>query len=177
MEADLDLNDKLHAADKELSGDNLIIEQYSSQKATNNSTPYNNVLYQSSTNDFKSKTTTDPVLHRPTTPGQFRHSVAAHAVDSLANSLAIGDLYNSHSTGFENIRFADSMAAPIASNHISNNEQKSTNELDRSTPIQKTIPPREVSSSEPPRSNSSASTRSSTSSTHELNNGNTNKKS
>ncbi len=56
MEADLDLADKLHQVDQELSGDDLMLEQYASQKTTINvQKSYNNTLYASSINDFKTK--------------------------------------------------------------------------------------------------------------------------
>ncbi|CAF4462290.1 unnamed protein product, partial [Adineta steineri] len=58
MEADLDLADKLRATDKELSGDILIDEHYISQKI-----PLNNKLQRATTNNMKSKSTNDPVLH------------------------------------------------------------------------------------------------------------------
>jgi hypothetical protein len=135
MEADLDLGDKLRASEKELSGERLINEQYASQKIIFN----NNILY-SSTNDFKSKSTIDPVLHRPTTPGKLRQSHAAHTVDSLANSLIIG----SESDGFENIT-----KNPL----VSTNQKKQSNSITNDTP----------------RSISSASAHSSTSSTFDLN--------
>jgi hypothetical protein len=153
MEADLDLGDKLRASDKELSGDKLIIEQYTSQKSKS----YNHILYPSSTNDFKSKSTIDPVLHRPTTPAQLRQSIAAHTVDSLANSLAIGDMYTTESNGFENTIFPGSIKQPLSSN----DQQKQRNSVDN----------------DPPRSNSSASLRSSRSSIIDLSNTNDDTKS
>ncbi|CAF3759797.1 unnamed protein product [Adineta steineri] len=120
MEADLDLADKLRATDKELSGDILIDEHYISQKI-----PLNNKLQRATTNNMKYKSTNDPVLHRPTTPGHVRQSMAAHAVDSLVNSLAIDDLYRSHSDGFESIIYTDSTKKHFSSNNeprISNKE-------------------------------------------------------
>ena len=224
MEADLDLADKLHAIDQELSGDDLILEQYTSQipttTITNVQKSYNNTLYASSTNDFKSKTTTDPVLHRPITPGQFRQSIAAHTVDSLANSLVVGDIFHSQRNGFEqsngnstffaastsmsvkkplsasitsaatnnNTKFSknsSSITRPKSTNRLSSVDQQkqltpvlafgTNDDLDRSIPTlttQKVTPPMKFSFSEPPRSNSSASIRSSSSSTLELSNGN-----
>jgi hypothetical protein len=229
MEVDLDLADKLHAINQELSGDDLMLAQYSSQKPITTTTTtsvqksYNNILYASSTSDFKNKTSIDPVLHRPTTPGQLRQSIVAHTVDSLANSLAVGDMFHSQSNGFEQFNrnstiFADSTSistkkpvsastsSTIANNNNnntkkfsetlssikrpksanrSNDQQKQTttpvlafgtnDELDRSIPTittQKVTPPMKFSISEPPRSNSSASIRSSSSSTLELSNGN-----
>ncbi len=231
MEADLDLADKLHALDQELSGDDLMLAQYSSQKlpssttTTNVQKSYNNILYASSTNDSKSKTTIDPVLHRPTTPGQLRQSIAAHTVDSLANSLAVGDIFHSQSNGFEHsnvnstifaastsmsikkplsastistitnnnntTKFSktlSSLTRPKSATRLSTNDQQkqitpvlafgTNDELDRSIPTiatQKVTPPMKFSFSEPPRSNSSASIRSSSSSTTlELSNGNQN---
>ncbi|CAF1197448.1 unnamed protein product [Adineta steineri] len=120
MEADLDLADKLRATDKELSGDILIDEHYISQKI-----PPNNKLQRATTNNMKSKSTNDPVLHRPTTPGHVRQSMAAHAVDSLVNSLAMDDLYRSHSDGFDSIIYTDSTKKHFSSNNeprISNKE-------------------------------------------------------
>jgi hypothetical protein len=138
MEADLDLADKLRPSDKELSGEKLINAEYTSHKSTN----------------FQSKN--DPVLHRPTTPGQFRQSIAAHTVDSLANSLAIGNIYNTQSDGFQ-------------SKPLSNDQEKQTNSVE----IFESNNEHERSASE--KSNSSASIRSSTSS--ESNNEDPNKKS
>lgn len=210
MEADLDLADKLQPLDQELSGDDLIFAQYSSQNPTTNNVrmSYNNTLYASSVND--------PVLHRPTTPGQLRQSIVAHTVDSLANSLAIGDMFHSQSNGFERSNGNHSIVAasstsvamkkPLSASTIasvsSNNRMKISktsssitrpksanqqkqmtpvlafevnDELDRSIPTitsqQKVTPPMKFSFSEPPRSNSSASIRSSSSSTLELSNG------
>jgi len=235
MEADLDLADKLQAIDQELSGDDLILAQYSSQNppqpppttttTTNFRKSYNNILYASSTNDSKSKSIIDPVLHRPTTPGQLRQSIVAHTVDSLANSLAVGDIFYSQSNGFEHSNanstiFASStsisikkplsasinsttlnnnnktkfskpsssITRPRSANRLSTNDQPkqitpvlafdTNDELDRSIPTitsQKVTPPMKFSFSEPPRSNSSASIRSSTSSaTLELSNGSIN---
>jgi hypothetical protein len=226
MEADLDLADKLHAIDQELGGDDLMLAQYTSQKSTTTTTTniqksYNNTLYASSISDFKSKTTIDPVLHRPTTPGQLRQSIAAHTVDSLANSLVIGDVFHSQSNGFEqpngnstifaastsmsikkplsasvasaatnhnNTKFSktsSTIARPKSTHRLSSVDQQkqltpvlafgTNDELDRSTlTTQKVTPPMKFSFSEPPRSNSSASIRSSSSSTLELSNGNVN---
>lgn len=225
MEVDLDLADKLQAVDQELSGDDLMFAQYSSQKplttATSVQKSYNNILYASSTNDFKNKTITDPVLHRPTTPGQLRQSIVAHTVDSLANSLAVGDMFHSQSNGFEQSnrnstiftastsisikkpllasttstitnnntkKFStttSSITRPKSASRLSSNDQQkqvtpvlafgTNDELDRSIPTQKMTPPMKFSFSEPPRSNSSASIRSSTSSaTLELSNGSIN---
>jgi hypothetical protein len=232
MEADLDLADKLHAIDQELSGDDLMLAQYSSQKlpsttTTNVQKSYNNILYASSTSDFKSKTTIDPVLHRPTTPGQLRQSIVAYTVDSLANSLAVADLFHGPSNGFEqsngnNTLFAastsmsikkplsasttstitnnnnnntkkfsktsSSITRPKSANRMSSNDQQKqltpvlafgvNDELDGSIQTittRKVTPPMKFSFSEPPRSNSSASIRSSSSSTTlELSNGNIN---
>jgi hypothetical protein len=235
MEADLDLADKLQAIDQELSGDDLILAEYSSQNppqpptttttTTNFRKSYNNILYASSTNDSKSKSIIDPVLHRPTTPGQLRQSIVAHTVDSLANSLAVGDIFYSQSNGFEHsnanstifaastsisikkplsgsinsttlnnnnnkTKFSkpsSSITRPRSANRLSTNDQPkqitpvlafdTNDELDRSIPTitsQKVTPPMKFSFSEPPRSNSSASMRSSSSSTLELSNGNIN---
>ena len=211
MEADLDLADKLQPIDQELNGDDLIFAQYSSQNPPTNNVrkSYNNILYASSVHD--------PVLHRPTTPGQLRQSIAAHTVDSLANSLAIGDVFHSQGNGFERTNGNNtivaasttsvSMKKPLSASTISsisnNNKMKISktlssvtrpksatqqkqmtpvlafdvnDELDRSIPTlssQKVTPPMKFSLSEPPRSNSSASIRSSSSSTLELSNGNT----
>ncbi|CAF1025663.1 unnamed protein product [Rotaria sordida] len=233
MEADLDLADKLHAIDQELSGDDLILKKYALQKTiTNTQKSYNNILYASSINDFKSRTSIDPVLHRPTTPGQLRQSIVAHTVDSLANSLAVGDIFHSQNNGFEQLNrnntiFAAStsmsikkplsasvMSTTTIKNNNNNNNNNNTNffkqtsssitrpksanrmssqdqqkqltpvlafgtndELDRSIPTitpPKVTPPMKFSFSEPPRSNSSASIRSSSSSILELSNGNLN---
>ncbi|CAF1106911.1 unnamed protein product [Adineta steineri] len=222
MEADLDLADKLQAVNQELSGDDLILVKYSSQTTTNVHKSYNNNLYASSTHDFKSKTPIDPVLHRPTTPGQLRQSIVAHTVDSLATSLVVGDIFHSQSNGFEQLNgnhtmFAASTSIPVkkslsasvssiatnnsikfsktlssitrpkSTNRMSSTDQQkqvtpvlafaTNDEFDRSTPpiiSQKITPPMKFSFSEPPRSNSSASIRSSTSSILELSNGNTN---
>jgi len=234
MEVDLDLADKLNAIDSELSGDDLMFAQYSTQKplttATSVHKSYNNILYASSTNDFKSKITNDPVLHRPTTPGQLRQSIVAHTVDSLANSLVVGDMFHSQTNGFElsnrnstifaastsismkkplsanttstitnnnnnNVnstkkisKTSTSLTRPKSANRLSSNDQQkqvtpvlafgSNDNLDRSIPTiptQKMTPPMKFSFSEPPRSNSSASIRSSTSSaTLELSNGSIN---
>jgi hypothetical protein len=146
MEADLDLGDKLHSSGKELSGDQLIIEQYTSRQPIS----YNNILYSSSTNDMKSKSTIDPVLHRPTTPGQLRQSVAAHTVDTLAKSLATGTMYRSQSDGFDNTLFPNS----TKKSSLSSNEQIKQINDDRT------------------RSNSSESIHSSTSSIADLTNKN-----
>jgi len=153
MEADLDLGDKLRASDKELSGDKLIIEQYTSQKPTT----YNSILYSSSINNFKSKSTIDPVLHRPTTPGQLRQSMAAHTVDSLANNLATGNMYRSQSDGFENTLFSGSTKKQFSSD----DQQKQTNNVNNNRTT----------------SNSSASTHSSASSIADLTNANIDTKS
>ena len=210
MEADLDLADKLQPLDQELSGDDLIFAQYSSQNPTTNNVrkSYNNTLYASSVND--------PVLHRPTTPGQLRQSIVAHTVDSLANSLAIGDMFHNQSNGFERpngnnsivaastsvsvkkplsastilsisnnnkMKFPKTSSLPITRPKSANQQKQMTpvlafevnDELDRSiqtiTSQQKVTPPMKFSFSEPPRSNSSASIRSSSSSTLELSNG------
>jgi hypothetical protein len=96
MEADLDLADQLKPADQELFGDDLMLANYGpSMPTVQTQKPYNNALYATSINDFKSKSIIDSVLHRPTTPGQLRQSIAAHTVDSLANSLATGDMFAS----------------------------------------------------------------------------------
>jgi hypothetical protein len=231
METDLDLADKLQPIDQELSGDDLILAQYSSQNpsqstgTTNFRKSYNNILYASSTSDFKSKSIIDPVLHRPTTPGQLRQSIVAHTVDSLANSLAVGDILHSQSHGFEHsngistifaastsISIKKPLSASTNSTTLNNNDNKmkfskpassitrpksanrllttdqpkqitpvlafgTNDELDRSIPTitsQRVTPPMKFSFSEPPRSNSSASIRSSSSSTLELSNGNIN---
>lgn len=225
MEADLDLADKLKPSDQELGGDDLMLEQYGSQKINSQvEKSYNNTLYASSVHDFKAKTTIDPVLHRPTTPGQLRQSIVAHTVDSLANSLAVGDMFHSQSNGFEHfnghtLAFAASttslaskkslsasitpaaknkvptkvskaslsISRPKSSNRTSTADQQkrltpvlafgSTDALDRSIPTiipQKATPPMKFSFSEPPRSNSSASMRSSSSSTLDLSNGSSN---
>jgi hypothetical protein len=220
METDLDLADKLQAIDQELSGDGLMLAKYASQVTTNVQKSYNNILYASSTNDFKTKTMIDSVLHRPTTPGQLRQSIAAYTVDSLANSLVVGDIFQSHSNGFEqlqdnntilaastsiirkkslstsvnsiatnnSIKFSKTLSSttrPKSTNRMSSTEKQVTpvlafdtnDDLDRSTPpiiAQKITPPMKYSVSEPPRSNSSASIRSSSSSILELSNGNIN---
>ena len=109
MEADLDLADKLRATEKELSGEELINEHYASQK-----TSYNNILQNLSTNTMKSKSTVDPVLQRPTTPAYLRHPTPTHAVDSLVTSLPIGDIYHSHSDGFESTIFTGSTRKPLS---------------------------------------------------------------
>lgn len=230
MEADLDLADKLQPVDQELNGDDLMLKKYTSQKPTTNTQKsYNNTLYASSINDFRSKQSVDPVLHRPTTPGQFRQSIVAHTVDSLATSLAVGDIFHTQTNGFEAYNgngnstiFATSVSmsikkpvsasviSTISNKHDQNNTStkipkttsaitrpKSSNrsssidqpkqitpvlafggndEVDRSsttpTPTTpKVTPPMKFSFSEPPRSNSSASIRSSTSSIIELSNG------
>lgn len=93
MEADLDLGDKLRGTDKELSGERLIDLQYTSQKGT----AYSRLLHSSTSNAHKSKSTPDPVLQRPTTPGQLRQTNVTHTVNSLVNNLAI----RSHSDGFD----------------------------------------------------------------------------
>jgi len=222
MEADLDLADKLHPNESELSGDDLISKQYSSQNfsTTNVQKSYNNILYASSTTDLKLKASVDPVLHRPTTPGQFRQSIVAQTVDSLANSLAVSDVFHSQTNG-QSSYLSTSMKKPLSAsttstiksaNNNNNNRKKFSNtsvsitrpksatrastnlnidqqkqltpvlafsqmndELDRSIPTltQKMTPPMKFSFAEPPRSNSSASIRSSTSSTLELSNGTT----
>ncbi|CAF5198424.1 unnamed protein product, partial [Rotaria magnacalcarata] len=217
MEADLDLADQLKTMGQELNGDDLMLAEYTSQKPTataNIRKSYNNTLYASSINDIKPKSIIDPVLHRPTTPGQFRQSIVAHTVDSLANSLAVGDIFHSQINGFEQLNgnssiFAASasmsikktLSASIASTITNNNnktkfsktsssitrpkqasrassvdQQKqvtpvlafaANDELDHSIPTittPKITPPMKFSFSEPPRSNSSASIRSSTSS-------------
>ncbi|CAF4475299.1 unnamed protein product [Rotaria sp. Silwood2] len=226
MEADLDLADKLHAIDHELSGDDLMLKRYALQKPiTNTQKSYNNTLYASSINDFKSRTSIDPVLHRPTTPGQLRQSTVAHTVDSLANSLAVGDIFHSQINGFEqfngtntifaastsmsikkplsasvistatvksnNTKFSktssSSITRPKSANRMSSMDQQkqltpvlafgTNDELDRSIPTitpPKVTPPMKFSFSEPPRSNSSASIRSSSSSILELSNANLN---
>jgi hypothetical protein len=108
MEADLDLGDKLRSTDKELSGERLIDIQYTSQKPMS----FNNISYSSSANDHRSSM--EPVLHRPTTPGQLRQSNTAHRVDSLANNLAV----NSNSDGFDNqIRQAEQEKQTHSDNH------------------------------------------------------------
>ena len=121
MEADLDLADKLQAIDQELSGDDLMLVKYASQvtkatTTTNVQKSYNNILYASSTHDFKSKSTIDPVLHRPTTPGQLRQSIVAHTVDSLANSLAVGDIFHNHSNGFDQLNDDNTIFAAFSIN-------------------------------------------------------------
>lgn len=233
MEADLDLADKLHPVDQELSGDDLMLVKYAPQKPTTATTmntrkSYNNTLYASSINDLKNKSMIDPVLHRPTTPGQLRQSTVAHTVDSLANSLAVGDIFYSQTNGFEQLNgnstifaasasmsikktLSASIASTVTNNNNNNNNHnkfsktsssitrpKSANrmssvdspkqitpvlafaandELDRSIPTitaAKVTPPMKFSFSEPPRSNSSASIRSSSSSILELSNGTVN---
>ncbi|CAF3282228.1 unnamed protein product [Rotaria socialis] len=226
MEADLDLADQLKTMDQELNGEDLMLAKYTSQKpaaTANIHKSYNNTLYASSINDIKPKSIIDPVLHRPTTPGQFRQSIVAHTVDSLANSLAVGDIFHSQTNGFEQLNgnssiFAASasmsikkpLSASIASTITNNNNNNKTkfsktsssitrpkqasrassvdqqkqvtpvlafaanDELDHSIPTittPKITPPMKFSFSEPPRSNSSASIRSSTSSILELSNG------
>lgn len=240
MEADLDLADKLNPSDQELNGDQLMFTKYSSQKtvmttARSVQKSYNNTIYSSTMNDFKIRSMVDPVLHRPTTPGQFRQSIVAHTVDSLANSLAVGDIFHSQTNGFEpfngnnNIFAASasmsikkplsaSMVSTITNNNtissknstLNNNKTKfakpsssltrpksanrslsgdqpkqvtpvlafgANDDLDRSiatVTASKVTPPMKFSFSEPPRSNSSASIRSSSSSIIELSNGNLN---
>ncbi|UJR23005.1 hypothetical protein I4U23_026031 [Adineta vaga] len=123
MEADLDLADKLRATDKELSGETLINEHYISRKSS-----LNTILRHTLTNDMKSKSTLDPVLQRPTTPGQLRHATTAHAVDSLAHSLAMVDVFNSHSDGFESAIFSSSPRKRLSTSdeaRISNDEEQS----------------------------------------------------
>ena len=221
MEADLDLADQLQTTDQELSGDDLIQEHYAPEKAPATTKavvhrPYNNALYASSVDDFKSKSHVDPVLHRPITPGQLRQSVVTHTVDSLVNSLAISDVFHSPSNGSEQVnshlhRFPTStsmsskkfvsasiatttkttaaakvkpsktllsISRPRSSTHrlSSVNSSKqitpvlafgSNDDVDRVVPVlstQKGTPPMKFSFSEPPRSNSSASMRSSSSS-------------
>ena len=228
MEPDLDLADKLQPTDQELGGDDLILAQYSAQNpsqptATNFRKSYNNILYASSTSDFKSRSIVDPVLHRPTTPGQLRKSIVAQTVDSLATSLTVGDVPHGQSNGFERsngnstifaastsfsikkpvsasttsttlnnannkMKFSkptsSSITRPKSANRQSTTDQPkqmtpvlafgTNDELDRSIPTitsQKVTPPMKFSFSEPPRSNSSASIRSSSSSTLELSNG------
>ncbi|CAF0870195.1 unnamed protein product [Rotaria sordida] len=183
MEADLDLGDKLHASDKELSGDKLIVEQYTSQKMTNFQMSYSNILHSSST--------IDPVLHRPITPGQLRHSrVAQHTIDSFANNFSIDDIHNDE---YENKIFTSSTKKSSSINNtpiISNDQEQqknfvdnfnTNNDLDQSTTIQKTTtppsPPMEYSINEQHRSNSNASIHSSVSSVMESNNENINKQS
>ncbi|CAF0774210.1 unnamed protein product [Adineta ricciae] len=226
MEADLDLADKLQTIDQELSGDDLMLVKYSSQTnippAPHTQKSYNNNLYASSVYDFKSKSVVDSVLHRPTTPGQLRQSIVAHTVDSLANSLVVGDFFHNQNNGSEpindhrtmlvasasvskkkplsasvasvktnnSIKFSNTLSSisrPKSTNRTSSADQSkqltpvlafSTNdELDRAVPsatTQKVTPPMKFSFSEPPRSNSSASIRSSASSILELSNGNAN---
>ena len=134
MEADLDLADKLQPIDQELTGDDLILAQYSSQNlpqptttTTNFRKSYNNILYASSTSDFKNKSIIDPVLHRPTTPGQLRQSIVAHTVDSLANSLAVGDILHSQSNGFEHSNGISTVFAASTSLSIKKPLSASTN--------------------------------------------------
>lgn len=122
MEADLDLGDKLRPLDKELSGDQLIVEQYTSQKSTLYNT--NNNLYTSFTTDNRSKSTIDPVLHRPTTPGQLRQSVITHTADTLAKSLATSTMYRSQSDGFDNTLLHNTTKKSSSSVH---DQQKQTN--------------------------------------------------
>ena len=221
MEADLDLADKLKATDQELSGDDLMFAKYASEKTTTNpKKSYNNTLYAPSTNDFKSKTTIDPVLHRATTPGQLRQSIVSHTVDSLANSLAAGDIFHSQNSGLDQLNsnslaftasMSVSMKKPLSAsvtstasnnNKISKpsssttkpkatNRTSSTDQQKQITPVlafgdtndqldcsiatittPKKTPPVKFSFCEPPRSNSSASMRSSSSSIHDLSNGN-----
>ena len=223
MEADLDLADRLQTTGQELSGDDLIQEHYASEKAAVPSKavvhrPYNNALYASSVDDFRSKSHVDPVLHRPITPGQLRQSVVTHTVDSLVNSLAISDIFHSPSNGSEKSnnhlnRFPASTSIPskklvsasiaattttttaakvkpsktllsISRPRSSTHRLSSVNsskqitpvlafgsndddDADRAVPVLSThkgTPPMKFSFSEPPRSNSSASIRSSSSS-------------
>lgn len=117
MEADLDIGDKLRGTDKELSGDRLIDIQYTSQKVIS----HNRLLYSSSMSDQKSKSTPDPVLQRPVTPGQMRQSNAIHAINSLANSLAI----RSHSDGFDSQMKKPSMVASDEDKQIDRERLKS----------------------------------------------------
>ena len=221
MEADLDLADSLKASEEEFSGDELMLEQYSSQR-TNQSVakPYNKLLYASSTHDFKSKSVIDPVLHRPTTPGQLRQSIVAFTVDSLANSLAVGELFQNQGNGHQPLFTATSttsfmskkslsasivpaskskssvkltktsmsISRPKSNNRLSSTDQSkqltpvlafgSNDALDRSvptlTPPSKVTPPMKFSFAEPPRSNSSASIRSSSSSTLDSSHGTVN---
>lgn len=215
MEADLDLADSLKTSDGELSGDQLMLEQYSSERKTLHvQKSYNNLLYTSSINDLKSKSIIDPVLHRPTTPGQLRQSIVAFTVDSLANSLAVGDIFHHHNqtnghqpmftatsttsflskkslsasvapasktkTSVKLTKTSMSITRPKSSQRLSSTDQQtkqmtpvlafgsSDDALDRSIPTitsTKVTPPMKFSFGEPPRSNSSASIRSSSSST------------
>lgn len=229
MEADLDLADKLQTIDQELCGDDLMLVKYSSQTTAPTAPAtsaaqksYNNTLYASSISEVKSKSVADSVLHRPTTPGQLRQSIVAHTVDSLANSLAVSDIFHSQShtaaqpNGRHNlftpsasfsirkptsasvasastsnsIKFSktlSSISRPKSTNRLSSADQSKQHtpvlafatkeEFDRATPpvaLQKVTPPMKFSFSEPPRSTSSASIRSSASSIIELSNGHAN---
>lgn len=214
MESDLDLADSLKTSNGELSGDQLMLEQYSSERTNLHvQKSYNNLLYTSSANDFKSKSIIDPVLHRPTTPGQLRQSIVAFTVDSLANSLAVGDIFHHNQTNGHQPMFTAtsttsflskkslsasvaptsktktsvkltktsmSITRPKSSQRLSSTDQQtkqttpvlafgsSDDALDRSIPTitsTKVTPPMKFSFAEPPRSNSSASIRSSSSST------------
>ena len=189
MEADLDLGDKLHPLEKELSGEKLIIEQYASKQSTDFQIPYSSLLYSSTTADLKSKSTTDPILNRPTTPGQLRHSNAARTVDTLANNLFIADRQDGQNDKSESQLHTSSATKTFSTNvksPIPNDQQKQTNsvfhtldsdnEADTSTLREKTATPMKYSIHERPRSNSSDSVRSSVSSVIELNTGKSEKK-
>ena len=190
MEADLDLGDKLRATEKESSGDQLISKQYLSKKG-------NNLLYGSSMGDYGTKSKMDPVLQRPTTPGQLRQSMTSQAVDSIAQSFAKNQMYHSRSGGFENTLsplaaspkdpLIDSLSA--STNHRTSTDQRrsakftttttvqpnAAAELMRSLPLGKSSSPVKSSvdddddGDEPsPRSDSSASIHSSSSSIIDL---------
>lgn len=186
MEADLDLGDKLRATEKESSGDQLISKQYLSTKG-------NKRLYGSSMDDYSTKTKVDPVLQRPTTPGQLRQSITSQAVDSIAQSFAKNQMYHSRSGGFENTLgppafnstssknlLTDGLASST-NNRTSNDQRRSakftptaqpsaTAELMRSVPLGKASSPAKSPVDDPsPRSESSASIHSSSSSIIDLN--------
>jgi hypothetical protein len=119
MEADLDSADRLQPVNKELIGDELMSQQYSSQSShTSLVKPYNNALYTSSNHHMKSKSMIDPVLHRPTTPGQLRQSIVAQTVDSLASSLAVGEMFHSQTQPFDYLKGQSTIFAASTTNSI-----------------------------------------------------------
>ena len=99
MEADLDLGDKLHPIAKELNGEKLLNEQYISQKPIS----YSRMSYHSSSTNTILKSPMEPVIHRPTTPGQLRQTITAQQVESIVNNLTIDNIERTKSDGFENI--------------------------------------------------------------------------
>lgn len=180
MEADLDLGDKLRASNKELSGDKLIDEQYTSQKLANFQISYSNMVQSSAM---------DPLLNRPITPSQYRHSRMAHTIDSFANSLSIGDSHNHHNYEYESKVFANPSQKPLSVSHtpsISNDQEKPTKyeenfdentDREPSASTHKATPIMKNSFDEPQRSHSSASDHSSASSAIESDNENIDKQS